>query len=99
LGEWATVLRGYSRLAAAGEDGLPRTVDQRMADDFLWAVGRCLDLADDRLGVLGWVARGRVAPVARPRGGPGGGARWYVPRRPGSGGVGNPGGQCRVALV
>ncbi|HJC29252.1 MAG TPA: hypothetical protein H9759_07640 [Candidatus Dietzia intestinipullorum] len=56
LGEWATVLRGYSRLAAAVEDGLPRTVDPGMADDFLWAVGRFLDLVDDRLGVLGSVA-------------------------------------------
>lgn len=53
LGEWATALGGYSALAAAVEDGLPRDVPVRMADDFLWAVGRFLDLVDERLGVLG----------------------------------------------
>lgn len=53
LGEWATAFGGYSALAAAVEDGLPRTVPSRMADDFLWAVGRFLDLVDSRLGVLG----------------------------------------------
>lgn len=53
LGEWATAFGGYSALAAAVEDGLPRTVSDRMADDFLWAVGRFLDLVDQRLGVLG----------------------------------------------
>lgn len=53
LGEWATAFGGYSSLAAAVEDGLPRTVTDRMADDFLWAVGRFLDLVDQRLGVLG----------------------------------------------
>lgn len=53
LGEWATAFGGYSDLAAAVEVGLPRTVPSRMADDFLWAVGRFLDLVDQRLGVLG----------------------------------------------
>lgn len=53
LGEWATAFGGYSTLAAAVEDGLPRTVTARLADDFLWAVGRFLDLVDQRLGVLG----------------------------------------------
>lgn len=53
LGEWARAFAGYSRLAAAVEDGLPRRVDARMADDFLWAVGRFLDLVDQRLGMLG----------------------------------------------
>ncbi|WP_406897667.1 SAV_6107 family HEPN domain-containing protein [Dietzia sp. 179-F 9C3 NHS] len=53
LGEWARVFAGYSRLAAAVEDGLPRRIDARMADDFLWAVGRFLDLVDQRLGMLG----------------------------------------------
>ena len=53
LREWADALGGYSALAAAVEDGLPRTVSTRMADDFLWAVGRFLDLVDQRLGVLG----------------------------------------------
>ena len=49
----ATALGGYSALAAAVEDGLPRTISARMADDFLWAVGRFMDLVDQRLGVLG----------------------------------------------
>ena len=53
LGEWATAFAGYSALAAAVEDGLPRTISARMADDFLWAVGRFMDLVDRRLGVLG----------------------------------------------
>ncbi len=53
LKEWAVAFGGYSALAAAVEDGLPRSVEPRMADDFLWAVGRFLDLVDDRLGVLG----------------------------------------------
>ncbi|GAA1743597.1 MULTISPECIES: SAV_6107 family HEPN domain-containing protein [Dietzia] len=53
LERWATAFSGYSALAAAVEDGLPRTVSDRMADDFLWAVGRFLDLVDERLGVLG----------------------------------------------
>ncbi|UVE95018.1 SAV_6107 family HEPN domain-containing protein [Dietzia sp. B32] len=53
MGRWATAFGGYSALAAAVEDGLPRTVSDRMADDFLWAVGRFLDLVDERLGVLG----------------------------------------------
>lgn len=53
LREWATAFGGYSALAAAVEDGLPRTVSAQMADDFLWAVGRFLDLVDQRLGVLG----------------------------------------------
>jgi len=53
LGEWARTFAGYSRLAAAVEDGLPRRVDARLADDFLWATGRFLDLVDDRLGMLG----------------------------------------------
>lgn len=53
LREWAVAFGGYSTLAAAVEDGLPRTVSPRMADDFLWAVGRFLDLVDQRLGVLG----------------------------------------------
>lgn len=53
LGQWATAFSGYSALAAAVEDGLPRSVPDRMADDFLWAVGRFLDLVDERLGVLG----------------------------------------------
>lgn len=53
LEEWATAFGGYSALAAAVEDGLPRRVPPRMADDFLWAVGRFLDLVDERLGVLG----------------------------------------------
>lgn len=53
FGEWADAFSGYARLAAAVEDGLPRTVDARMADDFLWAAGRFLDLVDRRLGVLG----------------------------------------------
>ncbi|MEH6819642.1 SAV_6107 family HEPN domain-containing protein [Dietzia psychralcaliphila] len=53
LAEWASAFGGYSALAAAVEDGLPRTVTPRMADDFLWAVGRFLDLVDERLGVLG----------------------------------------------
>ncbi|HMT49880.1 SAV_6107 family HEPN domain-containing protein [Dietzia sp. UBA5065] len=53
MGEWAAAFGGYSTLAAAVEDGLPRTVTARMADDFLWAVGRFLDLVDERLGVLG----------------------------------------------
>lgn len=53
LQEWATVFGEYSRLAAAVEDGLPRNVGGGMADDFLWAVGRFLDLVDERLGVLG----------------------------------------------
>ena len=53
LGEWATAFGGYSRLAAAVEDGLPRVVGEEMADDFLWAVGRFLDVVDQRLGVLG----------------------------------------------
>lgn len=53
MGRWATAFGGYSSLAAAVEDGLPRTVSDRMADDFLWAVGRFLDLVDERLGVLG----------------------------------------------
>ncbi len=53
LGEWASALGGYSALAAAVEDGLPRTIPPRMADDFLWAVGRFMDLVDERLGVLG----------------------------------------------
>ena len=53
LEEWASAFGGYSALAAAVEDGLPRTVSDRMADDFLWAVGRFLDLVDQRLGVLG----------------------------------------------
>lgn len=53
LGEWATAFGGYSRLAAAVEDGLPRVVGDVLADDFLWAVGRFLDLVDQRLGVLG----------------------------------------------
>lgn len=56
LREWAAALGGYSRLAAAVEDGLPRPVGSELADDFLWAVGRFLDLVDDRLGVLGSVA-------------------------------------------
>lgn len=56
LGEWAAAFGGYSRLAAAVEDGLPREIGPDMADDFLWAVGRFLDLVDDRLGVLGSVA-------------------------------------------
>lgn len=53
LGEWADAFSGYARLAAAVEDGLPRTVGAGMADDFLWAAGRFLDLVDQRLGVLG----------------------------------------------
>lgn len=53
LREWAVAFGGYSALAAAVEDGLPRSVQPRMADDFLWAVGRFLDLVDQRLGVLG----------------------------------------------
>lgn len=53
LREWATAFGGYSALAAAVEDGLPRTVSSQMSDDFLWAVGRFLDLVDQRLGVLG----------------------------------------------
>ena len=53
LGQWATAFGGYSALAAAVEDGLPRTISDRMADDFLWAVGRFLDVVDERLGVLG----------------------------------------------
>ena len=53
MSEWAAAFGGYSSLAAAVEDGLPRTVQPRMADDFLWAVGRFLDLVDQRLGVLG----------------------------------------------
>ena len=53
LREWAIAFGGYSALAAAVEDGLPRSVQPRMADDFLWAVGRFLDLVDERLGVLG----------------------------------------------
>ena len=53
LQEWATAFSGYSALAAAIEDGLPRSVSVRMADDFLWAVGRFLDLVEERLGVLG----------------------------------------------
>lgn len=53
LGQWAVAFGGYSSLAAAVEDGLPRTVTARMADDFLWAVGRFLDMVDERLGVLG----------------------------------------------
>jgi len=53
LKEWAAALGAYSDLAAAVEDGLPRSVSARMADDFLWAVGRFLDLVDERLGVLG----------------------------------------------
>lgn len=53
LREWAVAFGGYSSLAAAVEDGLPRSVPPRMADDFLWAVGRFLDLVDERLGVLG----------------------------------------------
>lgn len=53
LQQWATAFSGYSSLAAAVEDGLPRTITPRMADDFLWAVGRFLDLVDERLGVLG----------------------------------------------
>ena len=53
LREWAVAFGGYSALAAAVEDGLPRSVQSRMADDFLWAVGRFLDLVDQRLGVLG----------------------------------------------
>lgn len=53
LREWAVAFGGYSSLAAAVEDGLPRSVQPRMADDFLWAVGRFLDLVDQRLGVLG----------------------------------------------
>lgn len=53
LREWAVAFGGYSTLAAAIEDGLPRSVESRMADDFLWAVGRFLDLVDQRLGVLG----------------------------------------------
>ena len=53
LTEWAGALGAYSDLAAAVEDGLPRPVSARMADDFLWAVGRFLDLVDERLGVLG----------------------------------------------
>ncbi|AVZ39155.1 MULTISPECIES: SAV_6107 family HEPN domain-containing protein [unclassified Dietzia] len=53
LAEWASAFGGYSTLAAAVEDGLPRDVSHRMADDFLWAVGRFLDLVDERLGVLG----------------------------------------------
>ena len=51
--EWAAAFSGYSRLFAAVEDGLPREVSQRMADDFLWAVDRFLDLVDDKLGLLG----------------------------------------------
>ena len=51
--EWAEAFSGYARLAAAGEDGLPRTISAAMADDFLWASGRFLDLVDERLGVLG----------------------------------------------
>lgn len=53
LGEWAAAFSGYSGLAAAVEDGLPRSVTSCMADDFLWAVGRFLDLVETRLGVLG----------------------------------------------
>lgn len=53
LGEWADAFSGYARLAAAVEDGLPRTVDAGMADDFLWAAGRFLDIVEQRLGVLG----------------------------------------------
>lgn len=53
LREWAVAFGGYSSLAAAVEDGLPRSVQPRMADDFLWAVGRFLDVVDQRLGVLG----------------------------------------------
>lgn len=53
LGEWAGAFGGYSALAAAVEDGFPRTVSARLADDFLWAVGQFLDLVDQRLGVLG----------------------------------------------
>lgn len=53
LAEWASAFGGYSALAGAVEDGLPREVTHRMADDFLWAVGRFLDLVDERLGVLG----------------------------------------------
>lgn len=53
LKEWATAFGGYSALAAAVEDGLPRSVTPRMSDDFLWAVGRFLDVVDQRLGVLG----------------------------------------------
>ena len=53
LGEWAAAFGEYARLFAAVEDGLPREVGARFADDFLWAVGRFLDLVDERLGVLG----------------------------------------------
>lgn len=53
LAQWASAFGGYSSLAAAVEDGLPRTVSDLLADDFLWAVGRFLDLVDERLGVLG----------------------------------------------
>lgn len=53
LGEWATAFGGYSRLAAAVEDGFPRDIGEELAEDFLWAVGRFLDLVDQRLGVLG----------------------------------------------
>lgn len=56
LAEWAVAFGGYARLAAAVEDGLPRQVGGRLADDFLWAVGRFLDLVDERLGVLPAVA-------------------------------------------
>lgn len=53
LARWARAFGGYSALAAAVEDGLPRSIPDRMADDFLWAVGRFLDVVDERLGVLG----------------------------------------------
>lgn len=53
LAEWAEVFAGYARLAAAVEDGLPRRIGVGLAQDFLWAVGRFLDLVEQRLGLLG----------------------------------------------
>ena len=49
VAEWARTFRGYSDLVSAIDAGLPRSVDDEFARQFLWAVGQFFERVESEL--------------------------------------------------